>query len=193
MHVTFNTPLYYICTHFIPYLFLQTMDALVEPPACVGAFTTTANRLHCIWRGAGPAKGTTKIKIFNPTNDEWTLQPTTGTPPRGLWNGGCAFIGKDLYSFGGNDGSFSHFNYLHKLSLETFQWSEIHPRNDQTNWPMPKSGCGFTAADERTLCCFGGVTNIGRTNEFHLFDVQEGTIIILGRSMQSMFEGDRSG
>ena len=150
------------------------MDAPIEPPACWGAFTTAANGLHYVWRGAGPAEKATTIGIFNPTNEEWTLQPTTGTPPPGLWDGGCASIGNDLYCFGGSNGSF-YFNDLHKLNLETFQWSNVHPRNDQTNWPMPKSGCGFVAINRRTLCCFGGSTDSGWTNELHLYDVQEGT------------------
>ena len=151
------------------------MDAPVKPPACVGAFTTTANGLHYVLRGSDPAVQATTIGIFNPTNEEWTLQPTTGTPPPGLANGGCASIGNDLYCFGGSNGS-SDFNDLHKLNLETFHWSKVHPRNDQTNWPMPKDGCGFAAVDKRTLCCFGGFTkDSGWTNEIHLYDVQEGT------------------
>ena len=146
----------------------------MEPPACFGAFTTAAKGLHYVWRGEGPAKEATTIGIFNPTNKKWTLQPTTGTPPPGLWRGGCASIGNDLYCFGGFDGS-SGFNDLHKLNLETFQWSKVHPRNDQTNCPMPKSGCGFVTIDNTTLCCFGGLNmSSGLTNEFHLYDVQEG-------------------
>ena len=146
----------------------------MEPPACGGAFTTTAKGLHYVWRGAGPAEEATTIGIFNPTNEEWTLQPTTGTLPPGLAYGGCASIGNDLYCFGGSDGS-SYFNDLHKLNLETFQWSKVHPRNDQTNWPMPKTVCGFVTINQRTLCCFGGDTDSRWTNEFHLYDVQEGT------------------
>ena len=149
----------------------------MEPPACGGGFTTAAEGLHYVWRGLGPAKEATTIGIFNPTNEEWTLQPTTGTPPPGLCNGGCASIGNDLYCFGGSDGS-SYFNDLHKLNLETFQWSKVHPRNDQTNWPVPKTGCGFATINQKTLCCFGGFTDNEDsrwTNEFHLYDVQEGT------------------
>ena len=146
----------------------------MEPPACAGAFTTAAKGLHYVWRGAGPAKEATTIRIFNPTNEEWTLQPTTGTPPPGLWRGGCASIGNDLYCFGGYNGS-SYFNDLHKLNLKTFQWSKVHPRNDQTNWPMPKDGCGFVTNDT-SLYCFGGLTKDNEwTNEFHLYDAQEGT------------------
>ena len=145
----------------------------MEPPACTSAFTTAAKGLHYVWRGDGPARKETTIGIFNQTTEEWTLQPTTGTPPPGLYSGGCASIGNDLYCFGGQKGSY--FNDLHKLNLETFQWSKVHPRNDQTYWPMPKRDCGFTAISQKTLCCFGGQTDSGWTNEFHLYDVQEGT------------------
>ena len=146
----------------------------MEPPACAGVFTTAAKGLHYVWRGWGPAKEATTIGIFSPANEEWTLQPTTGTPPPGLYGGGCASIENDLYCFGGYKRS-SDFNDLHKLNLETFQWSKVHPRNDQTNWPMPKSGCGLVAINNTTLCCFGGFTDSRWTIEFHLYDVQEGT------------------
>ena len=148
----------------------------MEPPACERAFTTAANGLQYVWRGWGPAREATTIGIFNPTNEEWTLQPTTGAPPSGLWGGGCVSIANDLYCFGGYNGS-SYFNDLHKLNLETFQWSKVHPRNIQTNWPMPKIGCGFVTVNNNTLCCFGGCNeDSGYTNEFHLYDVQKGTI-----------------
>ena len=84
-------------------------------------------------------------------------------------------LGNDLYLFGGHDGS-SYVNDLHKLSLETFQWSKVCPRHNETNWPMPKIGCRFAAIDKRRLCCFGGFAGRDKwTNEFHLYDVQEGT------------------
>ena len=149
----------------------------MEPPAGASAFTTTAKGLYYVWRGVGLAVKATTIGIFNPTNEEWTLQPTTGTPPPGLEDGGCASIGNDLYCFGGYNGS-SRFNDLHKLNLETFQWSKVHPRNDRTNWPVPKSGCGFVAINQ-TLCCFGGYTGGKMRNEFHLYDVQEGTVLAI--------------
>ena len=153
---------------------MQTMDAPVEPPACAGAFTTAAKGLHYVWRGEGPAEEATTIRIFNPTNEEWTLQATTGTLPPGLCDGGCASIRSDLYCFGGSN-RLSCFNDLHKLNLKTFQCNKVDPRNDQTNWPMPKTDCGFVTINNTTLFCFGGSTKSGWTNEFHLYDVQEGT------------------
>ena len=162
------------------------------PPACAGAFSAEAGGLHYNWRGAGPAKKVTTIGVYNVHTEQWNLTPTTGPPPPGLWNGGCAIIMNHLYCFGGYDGS-SRFNDLHKLNLETFQWSKVHPINSSTEQPICKDGCSLIAVDERTLVCFGGcgsepahvqpgstftrkLESVGWTNEFHLFDIQEGII-----------------
>ena len=130
--------------------------------------------------------------MYNILTEQWTLTPTTGPPPPGLWGGGCAIIMNHLYCFGGYNGS-SHFNDLHKLNLKSFQWSKVHPQN-LSEQPICKAGCGLIAVNERTLVCFGGygiepthvqpgstfTRNIfgsdGWTNEFHLFDTQEGII-----------------
>ena len=181
------TRLYY----FIPCSLLQTMDALVEPPACVNAFSAEAGGLHYSWRGRGREK-TTSIGVYDIQTEQWTLAPTTGPPPPGLWVGGCAVMMKHLYCFGGTNGS-SLFNDLHKLNLETFQWSKVHPQNSLSEQPICKAGCGLVAVNERTLVCFCGWGSepthvqpgstftkgygiVVRTNEFHLFDTQEGII-----------------
>ena len=166
------------------------MDAPVEPPACVWAFSAEAGGLHYSWGGEGREK-TTSIGVYDVQTEQWTLTPTTRPPPPGLQAGGCAIIKKNLYCFGGYDGSF-WVNDLHKLNLETFQWSEVHPESNSSEQPICKYGCGLIAVSERTLC-FGGYgsrpTHVqpgssftrgygskGWTNESHLFDTQEGII-----------------
>ena len=186
------TQWYCTCVHcFIPCSLLQTIDAPVEPPACVRAFSAEAGGLHYSWRGRGREK-TTSIGVYDVQTEQWTLTPTTGSPPPGMWAGRCTIITKHLYCFGGTNGS-SRFNDLHKLNLETFQWSKVHPQNDSSEQPICKTGCGLMAVNERTLVCFGGygsepthvqpgstftrdTGSIGWTNEFHLFDTQEGII-----------------
>ena len=167
------------------------MDAPVEPPACCGAFSAEAGGLHYSWRGRGSEK-TTSIAVYDVQTEQWTLTPTTGPPPPGLRSGGCAVMMKHLYCFGGYDGYF-RFNDLHKLNLETFQWSKVHTTKNLSEQPICKVGCGLIAVNERTLVCCGGYgsepTHVqpgstftrdsrsgGRTNEFHLFDTQEGII-----------------
>ena len=167
------------------------MDVPAEPPACGGSFSAEAGGLHYSWRGRGREK-TTSIGVYDVQTEQWTLTPTTGPPPPGLQAGGCTIIRNHLYFFGGY-GGYSRFNDLHKLKLENFQWSKVSPKNDLSELPICKEGCGLIAVNERTLVCFGGYGSepthvqpgstftrvggsVGRTNEFHLFDTQEGII-----------------
>ena len=186
------TQWYCTCVHcFIPCSILQTMDAPVEPPACWMAFSAEAGGLHYSWGGRRKGKKTS-IGVYDVQTEQWTLTPTTGPPPPGLHNGGRAIITNNLYCFGGY-GRSSRSNDLHKLNLETFQWSKVHPKNSLSEQPICKVGCGLITVNERTIVCFGGYgsesTNVqpgstftrisgsdGRTNEFHLFDTQEGII-----------------
>ena len=168
---------------------LQTMNTLVEPPACSMAFSAEAGGLHYSWRRANQ-KAAPNIGVYNVQTEQWTLTPTTGDLPPGLRGGGCAILKKRLYCFGGFDGS-SRFNDLHALNLESFQWSKVHPKNKSSSWPIRKIGCGLLAIDNG-LVCFGGfgdgssdvqqgstfiesIGGRGYTNEFHLFDIQKGT------------------
>ena len=185
------TQWYCTCVHcFIPCSFLQTMDAPGEPSACVSAFSTEAGGLHYSWRGRGREK-TTSIGVYDVQTEQWILTPTTGPPPPGSRGGGCAVMMNHLYCCSGYDGS-SWLNDLHKLNLETFQWSKVYSKSSLSEQPICKYGCGLVAVNERTLVCFGGYGSEPRhphgstftrdrgsrewTNEFHLFDTQEGII-----------------
>ena len=168
---------------------LQTMDTLMEPSACVVPFCAEMDGRHYSLRGQGREKATT-IGVYDVQTERWTLIPTSGSLSPGLWDGGCAIILNYLYCFGGWDDS-SRYNDIYKLNLESFQWNKVNPRNDSSEQPICKASCGLIAVNERTLACFGGyscepkyaqpgstftkdVGSNGWTNEFHLFDIQEG-------------------
>ena len=171
------------------------MDA---PVPCYGAFSTECGGCHYTWRGWGPGEKATTIRVFNPTVDKWTNHPTSGAIPRALTDGGFVSIERSIYCFGGQNDKFEWFNELHKLNLETFQWVKVHPKNDPAEYPICKIACGFVSLNNKTLCCFGGygipnltqsspgstftrntrsTNGFGWTNEFHLFDLERGTII----------------
>ena len=174
------------------------MDAPVEPPPCVGAFSTECDGCHYTWRGGGPGEKATTIGVFNSSIDKWTIHPTSGDIPPGLAYGGCVSRGHSIYCFGGRSDWSTFYNDTNKLNLETFQWVELQPKNNLSEWPICKGNCGFIIVDNKTLGCFGGfgipgpnqpssgstftrntrfTDGRGWTNEFHLYDLERGTII----------------
>ena len=193
------TQWYCTCVHcFIPCSLLQTMDAPVEPPPCYGAFSTECGGCHYTWRGLGPGWKATTIGVFNPSSHSWSIHQTTGDIPPGQCSGVCVSIEHSVYCFGGLSDGPTYHNELHKLNLETFQWVKLNPKNNPSASPICKASCGIVALNKKTLCCFGGEGILGSTqpspgstfirdtldtdgsgwtNEFHLFDLERGTII----------------
>ena len=161
----------------------------MEPPACARAFSSEVGGLHYSWRGWGREK-TSSIGVYNVQTEQWALTPTTGPQPPGLKAGGCAIVLNHLYCLGGFDFP-SWFNDLHKLNLETLQWSKVHSKSNSSEQPICKRSFGLIAINEKTLVCFGGYGSDptcvqpgstftcdygldGWTNELHFFDTQEG-------------------
>ncbi len=134
--------------------------------------------------------GSNIIAVYDPSTELWSLLTTTGPLPPGEYDGCSVSVGRCLYTFGGYDGS-SYFNDMSKLDLDTLQWTKVQTSGSQ---PMKKSFCGLVRVNERTLCCFGGrgikgttqpgstftktgwPDGSGRTNEFHLFNIQYGKL-----------------
>ena len=177
--------------------YMQIMNGSVEPSASKGSFSAEAGGLNYIFEGKksalkkSPDEKASTIGIYDPQTEQWTLQPTTGPPPSGVYGGKCVSLKKHLYCFGGSDrkGLFFHSD-LRKLSLDTYHWSEnLH--SSQSEWPICKVGFGLVVVDDETLCCFGGFgfsvaqqsstfikdafdSGQGWTNELHFFDIHEG-------------------
>jgi len=70
-----------------------------------------------------PGQGSV-VDIFDPYFESWEQQPTTGTPPPGLYEGVCTSLVDSLYSFAGFDGK-NLYNTLHKLDTATLMWRSI--------------------------------------------------------------------
>ena len=86
------------------------------------------------------------VEVFHTDSGDWTHQPTSGTPPLGVWGYGCSPVGDALHFFGGfcYHGSCYH-NSIHTLSTSFFQWSELSPNTSESRAPMKKSDCGMVA------------------------------------------------
>ena len=132
------------------------------------------------------------VEIYDPYLEAWQQEATTGVPPPGLYLGGCTSVHESLLWYGGYDGN-SEFGTLRQLNTATLNWEELHQSTPQG--PMAKIGCGLVLFEGGKVGLFGGhgtptgpsqpgSTFIrdtrfsdcsGWTNEFHLFDLQEGT------------------
>ncbi len=166
-------------------------DATVEPSPCAAQFHAEADGLHYYWRGAGPNMMSNSLSVYECSIEQWCFKPTTGPAHPGLVAGCSVCVGRCLYTFGGQDET-TYLNDLSKLDLDTLQWSNVKTTGSQ---PIRKWGCGLIKVDERTLCLIGGAgigptqpgstftrntkgsDGSGCTNEIHLFDVQDGTIM----------------
>ena len=139
-----------------------------------------------------------ELNTFDAFSETWDTRVTTGTPPPGLYDGGCMVIDNSLYYFGGQDG-YSFYNSLHCINSITAEWKELSSQNP-VNQPMPKAGFGIvTYTDTASLAVFAGYgiphhptqtgtrfvedTNFtigsGWTNEFHLFNLTNGMWVSL--------------
>lgn len=131
------------------------------------------------------------LHIFDPSEKKWTSKSVdAGVVPLGLFDAASTILNGNLYTYGGTDASGVVSNYLHQLDIKSMKWSRLLPVNPDEG-PMPKVGCGMVAFAQN-LGVFGGLgidserkdsededasnSTRRRTNEFHWFDLELGTI-----------------
>ena len=174
---------------------------LYEPSPRFGHGVAPVGGRGYLWGGrvqdtfkSGRMKLASTIEIFDPCLETWEKQSTTGAAPPGLRDGACTSLLDSLYWFGGYDAS-SYYNSLHSLDTTTLEWRELQPLN-QADGPMKKTGCGMVSFLQDQLAVFGGygiptgptqpgamltksidfTDGRGWSNEFHVFDITEGTL-----------------
>ena len=140
---------------------------------------------------SGRRKVASVVEMYNPYLEAWQQEAITGVPPPGLSSGGSTSVHESLLWYGGYDGK-SKFGTLHQLNTTTLNWEELHRNTPQG--PMAKHVCGLALFQGGKVGLFGGYgiptgptqpgstftrdtrysDGNGWTNEFHLFDLQEG-------------------
>ena len=130
------------------------------------------------------------VEVFDQYLEEWKALRTTGSPPKGLYYGGCCVSPSgQLYVYGGHDGS-RYCGGLYMLS--SLEWRQLSSESD-AGCPSPKTCCGIAFFDEKKIAVIGGygpppdalqpgalfIKNKGSTNgngwnnEMHVFDTEE--------------------
>ena len=132
------------------------------------------------------------IEQFDPYLEVWRQLNTAGTPHPGLAVSGCTSFGERVYMYGGlSDKRFE--GVLSCLNVKTLTWSLLCHEID--GGPMRKCGCGMVIFHGDKVAVIGGygISNgptqpgatftrstvftdgIGRSNEFHVFDISQGS------------------
>ncbi len=137
------------------------------------------------------------VELYDPHTEKWEAKRCTGEAPvPGLYAAAGASYSDALYTYGGRDGDGKLVNSLHRLSANTFRWSELSRRNKGVS-PIAKSGAGIAVCGDM-LAVLGGygiphgpiatqragssfIKNTsesdgrGWTSEFHIYHLNEGT------------------
>ena len=104
---------------------------------------------------------------FLQKEEVWKRHTTTGTPPQGsLRDGAYTSVGDVIYMYGGYHSSGVEQGGLCCLDGREMKWSKI------SNGPR-LLGCGI-AHYKKKLVVFGGYGDNRRSNELHIFDLEEG-------------------
>ena len=103
---------------------------------------------------------------FLQKEEVWKRHTTTGTPPGMLVQGACTSVGDVIYMYGGYQYVRGEQGGLYSLDVREMKWSKV------SNGPK-LSRCGI-AHRKNKLVVFGGFWDSGRSNELHIFDLEEG-------------------
>ena len=134
------------------------------------------------------------IEFYDPHTEKWEAKECAGeVPVPGLRGAASASSSDALYTYGGWDGDGKFVNSLHRLSANTFRWSELSRQNARGDSPIAKSGAGMTVCGDMLVVLGGygkphGPTQRGSsfikntsesdgsgwTNEFHIYHLNEG-------------------
>ena len=132
------------------------------------------------------------VEIYDPVFEGWHQQLTTGVSPPAIVGNAKAAVMDLLHVFGGKDGT-AFRKCLHQLSTTRMEWRELAQQNPEDG-PMKKGWCAMVSFSDDKLALFGGygistdviqpgstfirdekVEGLGWTNEFHHFNIKEGT------------------
>ena len=147
-----------------------------EPAPRTFHFSSTVAGQTYIYGGAtcGPVDDKKSVFGFLQKEEVWKRHTTTGTPPGTLMavgpgplmDGACTSVGDVIYMYGGYQYDGGEQGGLYSLDVREMKWSKV------SNGPR-LGGCGI-AHFKDTLVVFGGYRDNRRSNELHIFDLEEG-------------------
>ena len=133
--------------------------------------TPIVDKLY-VWGGKGgfgKSVVTSIVHHYDPDSETWNTNTCEGPHPPGICDGACASAGHHLYTYGGLNKGWNVQGTLHLLDTRSRKWKLISSEDG----PMKKRGSRMVVYDSK-IVLFGGISNSGRTNELHTFNLKEG-------------------
>ena len=112
------------------------------------------------------------IEKYDSKSEQWLQMRAAGEPPSGLYYGACATINGQFFVYGGVIKGLQMVDTLHCYNPATSKWRLLSCGGG----PMKKGGSQMVQVDSQRLCVFGGYGDKGVTNEFHLFNINDGKL-----------------
>ena len=142
-----------------------------EPAPRAWHFSSTVAGQTYIYGGntLGAEDDEKSVFSFLQKEEVWKRHTTTGTPPHPggqLKEGACTSVGDVIYMYGGIHSGGEEQGGLYSLDVREMKWSKV------SNGPRLR-GCGI-AHRKNKLVVFGGYGDNRRSNELHIFDLEEG-------------------
>ena len=96
---------------------------------------------------------TSNIELYHVPSGQWSIKPTSGKPPLGVYGYSCSAVNDKIYYFGGYCGHDKcYHNSLNKLDTVTAKWKELQPTNDDI-LVMKRAGVGMITIEDDGIHC----------------------------------------
>ena len=96
---------------------------------------------------------TSNIELYHVPSGQWSIKPTSGKPPLGVWGYSCSAVNDKIYYFGGYCGhDYCYHNSLNELDTVTAKWKELQPTNDDIP-VMKRAASGMITIEDDGIHC----------------------------------------
>ena len=132
---------------------------------------------------------TSNIELYHLPSGQWSIEPTSGKPPLGVWGYFCSAVNDKIYYFGGYCGHDNCFhNSLNELDTVTAKWKELQPTNDDI-LVMKRGDGGMIIIEDHCLLMIGGVGSPPTVElpDTKYYPMQIGTLLCTCTNEQNMY------
>ena len=136
---------------------------------------------------------TSNIEFYHVPSGQWSIKPTSGKPPLGMWGYSCSAVNDKIYYFGGYCGhDYCFHNSLNELDTVTAKWKELQPTNDYV--PVMKRATGVITIEDDGIHCLLMIGGEGSPPTVELPDTEyvqlrSGIVRTNEQNMYNLFTG----